>query len=82
LSKLSPDFTASATLTAETAGGALKFVAPDLTLSVLLAPFFVGPKGEHGDNQAAMSLDDGNQLTLGLDGGLYMGAPALETAYW
>lgn len=38
----------------------------------------IGPPG----GNSTLSADADNQLTIGQDGGLYMGRPTLETAQW
>jgi hypothetical protein len=78
---LTADFVLSVSLVADYAAGSLSFQPGPAALSMNLAPFFVGPKGETGD-AASLSADVGNALRLGEDGGLYTPEPQLASAQW
>ena len=75
------DYTIKADFTSEVSSGKLVLKTNQTTLSITLAPFFVGPKGESG-SAVTLSLDNGNQLSVGQDGGLFMSDPSLATAQW
>jgi hypothetical protein len=90
LSNFKPDYTASASFTGDTAGGSLKFAPASATLTLTLAPFFVGARGPQGTPgrdgldgaRSSLSADADNALRLGSDDGIYYPGPNLATAQW
>lgn len=77
---LSPSLVVTVELTGA-GSGLISFGQADEELSLFLAPFGKGDKGDTGD-EASLSSDPGNALSTGTDGGLFMAGVSLETQDW
>lgn len=63
-------------------GGTLKLGALDSELQTRLMPFIKGDPGPSGA-EAQISIDQGNAVTTGSDGGVYVSRyPTLSSAQW
>ena len=67
----------SATVSGVVEYGVAVSVAPMLTVSASV-PGTQGPPGDAG----SISQDQGNQLQVGSDGGMFMDFPALSSSQW
>lgn len=80
---LTPAIVVSVSLTGS-ARGWINFVNSSDSLMLSLVPFGKGNKGDKGDtgDAASLSADAGNDLTLGLDGGIFYRGSTLDTQDW
>ena len=68
----------SATVSGVVEYGVAVSVAPMLTVSASIP----GTQGPPGGGEASISQDQGNQLQVGSDGGMFMDFPALSSSQW